>query len=283
MLIDGKQIKPGTLPASALLQAGSSPIWWPPSLSGLAPGAMDDEFDSTTLDPNWQFWDAVNNVVRTPSQGLDMFTAFAAPTTVPRYTVHTAGAGARKSWFRWQVPNATATYYVTKPATLAVGSWMFARLRVGGWAPNDTIAAGSTCVLTLAGTVSGHPDSNTLVYVGANRVAGNVTMAVRSIDSGASGPNNYSVSNVANSTALPYVGIYRKTSTTYSFVMFGEDGHVFHGDNEAGGGAQVTISNIGTLNRVGVIVSANNGGGTNTTPVQVFGMDFLRESTSLPF
>lgn len=255
---------------------GSSQLYLPPEI----PGVLDDEFDSDTLNPAWQFYDDVASVVRTPTLGINLFSSLAASTTPPRYSVNASGSNARKSWLYVQPSDEANLYYVTKPATVAVGQWVFTRIRGPGWAFNSNTLGGGVAGLVICGTTSGHPDSTKMVTVRLTRSSQNLLYQGTSFDAGAGGTATTVLSSSnSNGPGYEYFGIYRRTSTSYMMFMWNEGGNFGLLPSNSG---PTGLINISTMDRVGFIMS-NNAQGAPTLPLGFVGADFIRQSASLPF
>lgn len=265
---------------------GSTPLWVTPADRGLTPDARNDEFDSTTLDPAWQFWDSVNNVNRTPTLGLNFTTAFPSGTTTPpRYAVHTSGAEARASWLRMQVQDSAGTCYMTKPATLAVGEWVSARVNMGRFPGESSNSDGTFTTLILMGTTSGLPSLTKRIGVASSRTTAGTLCTFSSVDTGGGGSQNSSANSgsVALGQPTEYMAIFRASSTKYVAFLFNDAGQSMALGSLSGiAGAGTGVVNVATLDRVGLGVSTATGNAP-LTYVPHAGMDFIRFSTTCPF
>lgn len=120
-----KQALVSAVVTAGMYARGQKPLWVPPGVAG----GIDDEFDSTTLDPAWLFRDLTTGPTnRTPAavSPIAPWTALTGATTPPNYAVHTNG---RKSHLLVQTTNtANAAYMVYKPFSYTAGHFYYCRL-----------------------------------------------------------------------------------------------------------------------------------------------------------
>lgn len=112
---------PGSFGGSALARAralyaagGSAPQWVPPAFLSLPPGAIDDEFDGSTLNTAWKFFGYNTQTVLPFSGATDRATSSATPR---------ASLGRRRSWLSFQLGTNNTEGYLTKPWTPPAGDW----------------------------------------------------------------------------------------------------------------------------------------------------------------
>lgn len=144
--------------------AGSLTIATPPGLRGGVPGALDDEFDSTTLNAAWVFRDLTTGPTnRTPVVGaFNENTNMTGATTVPNVSLHTQG---RRSWMNVQTTNTgTAGYAIYKPFTWAAGQVYYTRCARMSLKTGTTATTG-TYALSMWANSGGLPDQNNRAFV----------------------------------------------------------------------------------------------------------------------
>jgi hypothetical protein len=244
----------------------------PPAVANL----LDDEFASATLDPNFQWWDVAGAAIRTPALNIDPFTVWSSPTSVPRYALHTAGNGARASWLKFQVPDSAGDYYITKPGTLPVGSWLYIRYMGPAFTPISNTTGGGKIGVVLCGTTGGHADpANSCVM--SVRTDGVGAFGYQCVAKDTTGNNGANISTSTYGSVHPFLGIYRRTTTAFNFFAWGDDGTVVMMEIN---GQQMNC--VGTLDRIGIVCN-NIGQGAPTVPNGVLGLDCIRVSSVLPF
>jgi hypothetical protein len=257
----------------------STPLWTPPSSAN----ALDDEFAATTLDPAWQFYDQTANTTRTAVLNVDLFTALGTSTTAPRYTVHTSGTNSRSSWFRWQTADQAGDYWITKPGSISVGEWLYARMLGPVWAPNaNTSPAGAKLGIVLCATTSGHPNTTAYCSMTMSRsMSGTpIFLESRSFDTGAGGSSTTVITGIVQAgPSHSYLGIHRLSSTRYNMLAWDESGN--YAQMEING---ATMDNIATLDRIGFICNSGiEGSNGSNIPIALFGSDLIRVSSGMPF
>jgi hypothetical protein len=177
----------------------------------LEPDPHDDEFDSTTLDPAWQFsggW----------TQGG--INPFAAPVGNALYELHTER---RPSWLMVQAPISSA-YRIWKPISFAGDFFMWARgsfnLRSASITNNDP---------NVAFGLSTNPfDANNSILVQINESDANVMSAVFTTVIGGAGTNVQRTRNLfaTNSGGQPIEAVgLQKIGTTYHAWVFNRSGN----------------------------------------------------------
>jgi hypothetical protein len=266
--------------------AGSTPLFVPPASKGLTADSRDDELDSTTLDTAWQAWDSTNNINRTLTGNINLTSAFANNTTTPpRFALHTSGAHARASWLRLQVSDCSGTYYLTKPATLAVGEWLWARISPGRYPSESSNSDATSVSLVLIGTTTGLPSLTKRVSMNISRAAGVVTYSFTSVDTGGGGSQNGSIagSGAAREELAEYIAIYRPSSTKYMGFVFNDGGQQLALLSLSGiSGAATGLTNVATLDRIGISINTQTGNAPLTYVPHV-GLDFVRFTSNCPF
>lgn len=184
-----------------------------------SPGTADDEFESTTLNAAWNFWDDTSATNRTMTAGtVDPYTALTGATTAPIYDLHTNG---RRSWMRIQVSDSNHTGWMYKSWTAATNVFVWARLRM---VPRTVIATQGIITLELHKSASGHPDANNRCYVGLLRdsTSGGARVFGDVIDGGAGGSDSAGPSTTGNNNP-EYFGIHKVGSNITLYA--GQDGN----------------------------------------------------------
>jgi len=205
--------------------AGAVPIHVPPRLRGLSAGGLDDEFDSTTIDPSWVFRDVTTGPTnRTPNFGaLSENTDLTGATTPPSVALHTQG---RRSFMLVQTTvTGPAAYWVYKPFTWAAGQYYYTRasslLRKQGTTPGT----GATVWFTMWASSGGLPDPSNLVSIAIDPFNGTYRWAL--VVSGT--PSNSTVSYNEGMGIPEYMGIGNPagvlgSSANWYGEFFGDDG-----------------------------------------------------------
>jgi hypothetical protein len=256
---------------------GSYPLWTTPATLGRSPGAIDLEFDSTTIPAALTFWDANAGVARTPSAATQVLGSSVAPGNTAIWAdAHTTNSG-RPSWLRVQTPSQTNNvYYVAQPFTLASNTVYWTRMAM---LHNGNDTAGNTrCYLAMFQDLSGHPDGNNRLIVGYDSTAQPATYwlkaGVQQSGSGQSGPA------IAINNLMPeYFGIWVDGSTSpvsYNLFMALADG--------------ITIVNMQRFVSPSGFTPAWLGWemrGGNSSPAgftaQRYAFDFIRQSSAFPW
>lgn len=260
----GSSLISGT-PSGTGSGTGSTALYVPPS----TPGTIDDEFDSTTLNGAWAFYDLTNGAARTPSGAVDAYSALTGSTAVPRTTLHTNG---RRSWCRVQATDSASQLAFYKSVSPPTNVFYWTRLRQGilgtaGPASNFFVS------MQLWAATSGHPDANNSMYVGYGVSAGSWSFVCDSFNGGVDA--GASAGGGAISARWEFFGIH-KISTTYYFYIFSE------------GGQYISMKSDGYTN---AFTPAYLGWrmvcGNTHKPYDIYAFDFIREldvsGTGLPF
>lgn len=239
---------------------GSTALYVPPASAG----TIDDEFDSTTLNGAWAFYDLTNSAARTPSGACDPYTALTGGTAVPRTTLHTDG---RASWIRVQVTDTVATqtafYRAITPPT-NVFYWCRMKKSFNNVAPSG-ITAGNLMVFQMWASTSSHPDAANTVYVGLLVSGGAAAIGTDSLVANVSGGSG--VTNTVTYYNYPdYFGLHKIGTKYYPYIW-----------NEAG--ALICLkpggfTNASTMAYIGWRMASNN----TTAPMDIAAFDFIRES-----
>lgn len=220
-----KAILIGTLPTGGGGGGANSsyPLYYSPLDRGVLPGALDDEFNSTTLDPSWIFRDTTTGpTIRTPTVGaINELVAFSGATAVPRVQLHTQG---RRSWMQVQLTSTgSALYQVYKPFTWAAGQFYWCRLGALDFPRINAIPT-----FNIWASLAGVPDNNNRCQIYLDRGAAGNAAVITTFTSNA-GFN--STSTVATTTwGIPeYWGIANPAgvngaSSTWYAEAFWEDG-----------------------------------------------------------
>lgn len=185
-------------------------------------GALDDEFESTTINPAWVFRDTTTGPTnRTPNFGpLTENTDIVGATTVPNVALHTQG---RASWMLVQ-PTTTgpAVYQIYKPFTWVSGQFYWARL-VATHGRGATVNSGG---LFLWASSGGVPDNNNRGMIFYDWVNGTVRWGI------VVGGVTTNVTNAINEGRglNPYFGIANPAgvlggSASWYGEIFTEDGY----------------------------------------------------------
>lgn len=242
--------------------AGSVPLYVPPSSAG----AVDDEFDSTTLNAAWAFYDFTGAAARTPTTGPDPYTALTGATAVPKYDLHTNG---RRSWLRFQITDSAHTTFLHKAWTSSTNVFVWARMNMRA---KNSIGAGGVLALNIGRYASSVPANNNRVIVGITRDAttGQQIITASSNDNGsvASGDGT----NIAGDVP-EYFALHKLGSVFYPYV--GWDGGKWMCLKSNG---FTNTFNSGTPDFVAFQISSSDSG---TKPYITFGVDFIREVTAV--
>lgn len=253
---------------ASIYGSGSVPLWVPPAARGLVADAMDDEFDSTTIDPAWQFRDTTTGPTnRTPNFGaLTENVDITGATTVPNVALHTQG---RRSWmFVQTTTTGPAGYIVYKPFTWAAGKVYWARaVSTYGRAATGT----GTLNLSMYASSGGFPDTSNRALIFYDRV--NATYRWTVVNGGVA--TNVAINISEGAGLYPYVAMINPAGVLgASANWYGE----FFTDD----GLRLIPSGIGTANFTWT--PAFIGFGVQQTPTKpnVFGVDFIRANTGHP-
>lgn len=241
-------------------RVGSKPLFVPP----LVAGTLDDEFEGSSLNAAWAFYDATADVNRTPSGTVDPFTALTGAATVPRVTV-----GQRTSHVKFQTTDSGVFYFMHKAATLATNCFVWARLASAGNANGP-----SRIQLFVSPDNAGKPDVTQTGSPTADMLAvgpdfnsgGAISVALSTISGGGAVANTVFADK---GTDYHYAG-FMKVGTTLHPLVFGDDGRYF---------AFTSQTIAWTIGRVGFrVVSVNGGFGA-----PIHDVDFIREDTTWRF
>lgn len=246
---------------------GAAPLWVPPAAIGVTPNALDDEFDSTTLNAAWAFYDSIAGINRTPSGAVDPFSALTGAAAVPRTTLHTNG---RRSWIKFQTTDTANTfYYMHKNVTAPGTCFWWCRASTG-----SGVAGPARIQLFISPALAGLPDvgalgTSNMVAIGAFNNASAASIALSTISAGGA------VSNTAISTSpnagfqFEYFGLYKSGTTVYA-MAFDEKGNVV----DIG-----SISVTWTIGKIGFRVLGSPTG----IGAPLHQMDFLRQDATWRF
>jgi hypothetical protein len=222
------------------------------------PHALDDEFESTTLDSDWT---AVGSWSTATS--IDPYASFAAGDT--RYALHT---NRRKSWLMVQPPGDGAEKYLSKAFTPDTNQFFWMR---GAFASRNAVAptngdfsmglrlySDATNYITL---FLNETDAN-VVQVEYQRILAGVATSV--------GSTSDKYATLLDMQEVAAVGIH-KLGTTYHGWIYGSDGQAIH----MGGTAFAPA-----ISEVRLVFSNS----TTTAPGNsVMGVDFFRSVSSATY
>jgi hypothetical protein len=251
--------------SSNALTRGRTPLWYPPATAGTA----DEEFDSTTLNPAFIFRDTTTGPTnRTPTTTtIVAHTALASSTTPPVYNLHTNG---RRSFLLIQTPAAsTPTYAVVKPFTFTPGNFYYSSF---GCLVSGPATAGANIRLALLADLAGNPDLNNYVFMNLRDVSGVANINCGTVIGGSLTNNNV----LALNAGQPYPDVVIQNwgsiaSPKWDLGVMSDSGvYQLIGNN-------LTPGSMGTPAWIGWIMQ-NSG----ATVPNVFAIDYLRESTTLP-
>jgi hypothetical protein len=261
----GVAISPPVVASSNALTRGRTPLWYPPATAGTA----DEEFDSTTLNPAFIFRDTTTGPTnRTPTTTtIVAHTALASSTTPPVYNLHTNG---RRSFLLIQTPAAsTPTYAVVKPFTFTPGNFYYSSF---GCLVSGPATAGANIRLALLADLAGNPDLNNYVFMNLRDVSGVANINCGTVIGGSLTNNNV----LALNAGQPYPDVVIQNwgsiaSPKWDLGVMSDSGvYQLIGNN-------LTPGSMGTPAWIGWIMQ-NSG----ATVPNVFAIDYLRESTTLP-
>lgn len=239
---------------------GSKPLFIPPATAG----TLDDEFEGSSLNAAWGFYDATADVNRTPSGTVDPFTVLTGATTVPRVTV-----GQRASHVKFQTTDSGVFYFMHKAVTLPTNCFVWARLASSGNANGP-----SRIQLFVSPDNAGRPDVTQTGSATANMLAvgpdfnsgGALSVALSTISGGGAVANT---TFVDKGTDYHYAG-FMKVGTTFHPLVFSDDGRYF---------AFTSQTATWTIGRIGFRVVSTAGG----FGAPVHDVDFVREDTPWRF
>ena len=226
-------------------------IWDKPAI----PHALDDEFESTTLDPSWDYGGSLDFV--TP---IDPYAIVGGD---PRVELHTNG---RPSWLTFQ-----KGLQLSKAYTLPTNCLMWTR-----WAPRidqGKVDGEYFCGMYFTASSGGVPDSGN-----------QVRLFLRGFQ--ASGSIVFDKSELGGFPQVTEIGETSTRGMSYEYICLHKLGSTFHAWAITSGGVRTylnstTFLGAGTLDRVAIIAT---GSGTNPgTPFHA--IDFFRvveSATYLP-
>lgn len=173
--------------------------------------AFNDEFESTTLNAAWSWWQGSGTL--TPLTMTN--TALSTTSSGNRYQIHTQR---RRSWIQWQVAEGTVGYLL-KPITLTTDMCLWtmfsaAYLKDGSFSDNSYLFRMMLCVDN-----AGAPNIATSIELGPDKdAASQIDYYIKPFKNGTIiGGNNYTCFRLDT----PYLG-FRKASNTYELYAGGE-------------------------------------------------------------
>lgn len=158
---------------AALYAKGSIPLWVPPT----TPAALDDEFDSDTINPAWKF----RNITTGPANQTPVFGALTenvditGAASVPHVAINSQGRSSRL--LMQTTVTGPAAYWVYKPMTWAAGKYYWCRM--GAIArQNGRTFAGTSPNFYLWADAAGVPDVNNRAFIAYDFLNGTVRWTI---------------------------------------------------------------------------------------------------------
>lgn len=236
-----------------------SNLWTPPE----TPHAMDDEFDSSTVDPDW----SVYNSTDTASGSFSFGSVDAYDTTFTSGNILRAelNGDSRRSWLIMQPPSGKS-FYVTKAYSPPTNLLVIARMRFSQRYDEALSSDSNTGIALIADDGSGLPDVaqdkvGLYLKVGA---AGVVRAGLDSVVGGVWSGENTTTDVDQQGQALEYLALHKIGTDVHGWVGTNAGNWIYLGSKSV---SAFTVAHVGFYIRAA---------STSAPGVMVGGADFIR-------